>query len=387
MHRDRCNSRWRTILPPTLLAVLLLVTLGIGTVSATVWQVETLDSNGDVGEGASLVLDAKGNPSISYVDTTNNWVKLARHSALAWRVARVPVWPAPPIGRSTSLALDKKGNRRISLSTNGDLGFISSSGGWFSFNDVDTTGDAGPDTSLALDSKDRPCIAYWDTITRDVKYAVPDAGVSWKITTVTEDTPQRRGDGGVSLALDRFGWPRISYYNDTFEDLDYAAFDGKTWRIVTAVSTGIVDTSGTSLALDKSGRPRISYIARGFSPEDPRTVMLASFDGTAWKTEVVDSSRNARGATSLALDSKGNPRITYFDSATGSLMYAARTGTAWTAEPVAPAGSNSGGTASLKLARDGAPRIAFYDRANGDLKYAYPKTLRPVDSRVHGPAE
>jgi hypothetical protein len=60
------------------------------------------------------------------VDTTNNWVKLARHFGLDWRVARVPVWPAPPIGRSTSLALDKKGNRRISLSTNGDLGIFHS---------------------------------------------------------------------------------------------------------------------------------------------------------------------------------------------------------------------------------------------------------------------
>ena len=205
--------------------------------------------------------------------------------------------------------------------------------------------------------------------------------------TVSGAMSERNGGDGISLALDGTGLPRISYYNDKFEDVYYAAFDGKTWTIVDAVPSGTVDTSGTSLALDKSGRPRISYIARGFSPEDPRTVMLASFDGTAWKTEVVDSSRNARGATSLALDSKGNPRITYFDSATGSLMYAARTGTAWTAEPVAPAGSNSGGTASLKLARDGAPRIAFYDRANGDLKYAYPKTLRPVDSRVHGPAE
>jgi hypothetical protein len=176
---------------------------------------------------------------------------------------------------------------------------------------------------------------------------------------VTADTPQRRGDGGVSLALDKVGWPRIRYYNDTFVDVDYAAVDGKTWRIVTAVSTEIVDTSGTSLALDKSGRPRIRYITRGFSPDDPRTLMLASFDGMAWKTEVVASSQNARGATSLALDSKGNPRVTYFDAATCDLVNAARAGTAWTAEPVAPAGSNSGGTASLKLARDGTPRIAF----------------------------
>jgi hypothetical protein len=60
MHRDRCNSRWRTILPPTLLAVLVLVTLGIGTASATIWQVETVDSVGDAEDGASLALDIKG---------------------------------------------------------------------------------------------------------------------------------------------------------------------------------------------------------------------------------------------------------------------------------------------------------------------------------------
>ena len=191
---------------------------------------------------------------------------------------------------------------------------------------------------------------------------------------------ERNGGDGISLALDGTGLPRISYYNDKFEDVYYAAFDGKTWTIVDAVPSGTVDTSGTSLALDKSGRPRISYVEKsmGYHP-NPRTVMLTSFDGTAWKKEVVDPARNVRGRTSLALDSKGNPRITYFDYENGNLRYAARDGAAWSTEPVAPAGSSHStgwGFASLELTSDGAPRIAFYDRANGDLKFAAGKPDR-----------
>ena len=62
----------------------------------------------------------------------------------------------------------------------------------------------------------------------------------------------------TSLALDDLGYPHISYYDDTNDDLKYARWDGANWQIMTIDSIAFV-WQATSLALDNSGSPCISY--------------------------------------------------------------------------------------------------------------------------------
>ena len=73
----------------------------------------------------------------------------------------------------------------------------------------------------------------------------------------------------------------------------------------------------TSLALDSSGNPRISYgVASNLD------LKYAYNDGTDWHTESVDSAGDVGEYTSLALDSSGNPRISYRDVTNSDLKYA-----------------------------------------------------------------
>jgi len=62
----------------------------------------------------------------------------------------------------------------------------------------------------------------------------------------------------TSIALDVAGSPHISYFDNTNQDLKYAAFDGSAWNIETVDSTGYVGEY-PSLALDATGKPHISY--------------------------------------------------------------------------------------------------------------------------------
>ena len=103
--------------------------------------------------------------------------------------------------------------------------------------------------------------------------------------------------------------------------MGYAYHDGANWQIETVYSTGIV-CDFISLALDSGGNPHISY-------NDSASTGLgyAYHDGANWQVEIADISGSVGFVgihNSLALDSGGNPHISYYDMANENLKYAVR---------------------------------------------------------------
>jgi hypothetical protein len=120
----------------------------------------------------------------------------------------------------------------------------------------------------------------------------------------------------------------------------------------------------TSLELDAKGNPHISYF-----DATNGDLKYASRTGAAWTFEIVDAAGIVGQYTSLELDAAGNPHISYFDGTNGDLKYASKNGGGWTIETVDAPGS-VGTHTSLALDAAGNPHISYLDGTNWRLKYA-----------------
>ncbi len=263
------------------------------------WHVETVDSIGNYRGKTSIALDSNGYPHIGY--STAVGLKYARWTGSVWEKLVVDYGSFP------SIAIDSLGRPHISYwnDISDDLKYANWTGSVWNIDVADSDGDVGAYTSLALDSDDHPHISYTEWLSTQAQYNLKYAkwtGGSW----VTE-TVDSQGNVGKpsSIALSSSGFPHISYCDDALQDLKYARWSGTSWEIET-VDLKCVDS--TSIALDVNGYPHISYWESA-----NRDLKYAKWTGSIWEKETVDSEGDVGHFQSMALDSNGNPHISYCD--------------------------------------------------------------------------
>jgi hypothetical protein len=268
------------------------------------------------------------------------------------------------VGYDTYIALDSNEYPHISSYdiTEGDLRYAKWTGSIWSTETVDSLGDVWYGSSIALDSSDNAHISYFDNINEDLKHAMW-TGSAWNIYAVDS-----LGNVGTynSIALDSNGNSHISYWDITNGDLKHAWWTGSVWSTETVDSLGIVGRY-TSIVVDSSDNPHISYC-----DWTNRDLKYAWWTGSAWSTETVDASGDVGRYTSIALDSNNYPHISYWDFTKGDLKYAWWTGSAWKIEIVDDGnGDVVGSVSSIALDSDDNPHISYHDETNSDLKYAH----------------
>lgn len=208
-----------------------LCTAGCGTTSPT-WAVNVVDVIDNVGQYSSMLLAAGGIPRITYYDAVNGDLKYALCSGgctgagATWTISSVE--SAGIVGQYTSLALNPAGDTRVSYLdvANGSLRYAECTEGCsttsptWSISTVDTIGNVGVGTSLALTASGEPRIAYYDATSGDLKYA-SGSGSIWSISRLSTI-----GNVGInpSLVLSSTEEPRITYLDTTNLTLRYYSY-------------------------------------------------------------------------------------------------------------------------------------------------------------------
>ena len=333
------------------------------------WTIETIEKGGTVGTSTSLALDASDNPHVSYDEYPTGGIKYASWNGSTWSVQSLD-----PNGAYSSLALDTNAAPHISycfywanyIPPCNELRYAHYTGGNWEFETVASGGWLGEYNSLALDNNGNPHISYFDFTGTALKYAYK-TGANWNIETI---------DAGVlleqatSLALDAQGNPHVSYavtydydVQNNVRDLRYAHRTANGWVVETVDGDGFVGMY-SSLALDQSGKPHISYFDR---TQD--ALKYASRTGKRWVTEIVDASGSVGKFTSLALDSGDRAHISYQAQDRQALKYARQFDGGWTIQTIDKT-DDVGRYGSLAVGRTGSVHITYHDTTNGDLKYA-----------------
>jgi predicted regulator of Ras-like GTPase activity (Roadblock/LC7/MglB family) len=347
--------------------------------------ITTVDSNGFVGLRTSVTIGTDGLPIISYFDNTNKDLKVAKctNTACTGIASISTVDSTGSVGDYNSITIGTDGLPIISYndSTNFDLkvakcGNTACSSG-NTITTVDSTGNMGAHTSITIGTDSRPVISYTDLTNNRLKLArCANAACSGTATfTIIDDS----GNVGryTSIAISTDGMPVISYSDSNNSSLKVAKCLIADCSFLT--STATVDSTGnvgqyTSITIGTDGLPVISYYDNANGDLKVAKCANAACSGTATITTVDTGGAAVVGEySSITIGTDGLPVISYYDNSNGNLKVAkcpnAACGGAATISTVDSTG-DVGQYTSITIGTDGLPVISYFDATNGDLKVA-----------------
>ena len=243
---------------------------------------------------------------------------------------------------------------------------------------IDSAGDVGEFSSIAIGTNGNPIISYYDATLANLKIAACNNPTC---TTSTNTTIDSGGDVGsyTSIAIGTNGNPIISYYGSTNSSLKVAACNNPTCTTSTITT---IDSAGdvgawTSIAIGVNGNPIISYL--DFGNANLKIAACINPTCTTSTNTTIDSDSEVGWYTSIAIGTNGNPVISYRDNAniySGDAKLDLKiavcnnpTCTTSTNTTIDSAGE-VGFHTSIAIGTNGNPIISHLDAGNLDLKIA-----------------
>jgi hypothetical protein len=342
------------------------------------WRIETVDSSGP-GRSSSLKIDTHGNGHLAFTveDGNRNPLKYA-----IWD-AGIKKWFVMPVdqGVSTcSLALDSKQRPHIAYvdfgtGSGAKLRYAKWDGAAWKKQAIPLNSDViAYYASIALDAQDNPSISFYeyrgpkDTEIRIRMRVVTWTGEYWRVGTVDG----QEGSGKFNaMAVDGKGNIHLGYANVSAgtSGMRYAYWNGKSWMLEvvegTAQNNGETVGYSVSIAIDGENNPHITYS----NASNPMVKYAVRRNGR-WQIQPIDrlGAIGYPDRNSIAVDDRGNPFITYYDAARGTLKLAYKQGPArWAVEALE---SNAAGFASSIQLHNGTIWIAYGDDGGQGVKIA-----------------
>jgi len=343
--------------------------------------VATLDDDGTYN---SIALSPDGTTYVSYFNRTDRSLNIiaTTDSGTFQGPFRIDgPSGAEKVGEFSSLAADSTGVLHIAYYHEGiGLKYAAAadiSGAW-SVETVDNGGGSavvGKYASIALDRSDGVHISYYDETNTAVKYATNIRGL-WARSTVDSGMPGENPGLYSSIKVDAGDVVHIAYY-DAAPNMNLKYVNSTDWS-PTAIDSTNQAGEFASLQLDAGGNVYIFY---NYVAGDVRLIRCITNASGVWKhidiTSIVDSAGANITANPAVVDTRGIWHLSYYSGGilyyrSGVLFDAASNGWDWSpAIVVDNEGIGSGIYTSIAANSNGKARISYYDAVSRDLKLAF----------------
>jgi len=316
--------------------------------SGATWSnpVDIATTSMDLIEAPSLTLDSSSNLHVAYTEfnglSYNLLYRKSTNGGTTW---------SNPVSITTSTDGDRWSSYpSLSIASSGDLSVAyvsteyqlsiqniayrkSTNGGtsWSNRIDITTSSSASVYSelpSIAVASSGNLHVAYdsteYEPTRTNIAYRTSlDGGTSWSNRIdVTANTSADSSD--LSLSLDSSGNPRVAYHSGEFYGVLPAVYNiayrtssdgGTSWSDRIDLTTSITaSSSAPSLSVDSSGNSHVAYKGYEYNASYNNISYRKSTDGgTSWPNRIdITTSSNANSQRpKIALDSSGNPYVTY----------------------------------------------------------------------------
>lgn len=334
------------------------------------------------GRFSSITIGADGLPIISYHNGAQTVLRAAKCGDPACSANNVLTTVDPEggiVGLFTSIAIAPDGLPVIAYqhSSAADLRVAKCGNAACSADNVitpvDTEGNVGRYTSIAIGADGLPVISYYDLTNGDLKVAkCGDAACSAGNTLTPVDTTGNVGQYS-SIAIAPDGLPVISYYS-VVGGLKVAKCGDAACTVLATNPPTVVDGIGdagqySSIAIGIDGLPVIAY--RDATNASLKVAKCANKScSTGHTLTTVDATGFVSEHISLAIGADGLPIISYQNLS--SELKVAKCGnaacSAGTTLTLLDTGNHLGTHSSITIGADGLPVIAYHDNTNAHLK-------------------
>jgi hypothetical protein len=239
---------------------------------------------------------------------------------------------------------------------------------------IDSTGNVGTHTSIAIGSDGLGLISYQDANNGDLKIAhCSDPACSSADTINTIDSVGMVGSfSSITIGADGMGL--ISYYDQTNGDLKVAHCGDLNCLPfmlgITTLDTAGAVGSGTSITTGSDGLGLISYY--DLTNTDLKLAHCSNIACTSATLTTLDSTNNVGLKSSITIGPDGLGLISYYDDTNDDLKVAHCNDTICSSASyyTLDSSGNVGSYNTITIGVDGLGLIAYFDLTNFDLKVA-----------------